>query len=315
MPLSPSLPASPGLAPEANAIRPLSSRCPSPQAPLSPAARSGTPVSRAPASVTFAEAGADEEPAAEPVPASEETATSATTDGAATTTTTTPALEAAAEATTTTRGGLVVVECTAQAAEDCRDRIVEAEDIVWRRASFACAWAGVGGAVVLRQPPDTRSPLFELALLAAAAASQRRKVSKLAGAVSPIVRAVLDIEDTGELSRVCFACSARTAAGRAPTSSEVPPDFVTVCPKSKTKLPCFEPEDRSGKGAGHCARGAPFPECALCVRGGARGAGPCAACNCGLRVVAKNTFLTTAEEEIDDDDDEQYGVKKRSFSL
>jgi len=64
-----------------------------------------------------------------------------------------------------------------------------------------------------------------------------------------------------------------------------------------------------------CSLAGRFSECALCPRSqgksgtGCGTAGPCAACNCGLKVIARNTFLTFAEHET-----ENFGSRRRSQS-
>lgn len=190
-------------------------------------------------------------------------------------------------------GGRVLIEAAALASEDYRDRVVDAEDIVWRHAS-AAQLAGVGGAVVLRHPPSAHSVLFDFDRL-----HRRRRKS----------RAVLDIEDAGEVPRMCGRCQQRPKANLGGMHDAL----------RRSKRVCFEPADSRGEGqtAGACALDAPFPECALCARGcGLPSSRPCVACGVGLRIVAKNTFLTTAEEDdIDEEEAEPHASRRRSLSF
>lgn len=64
-----------------------------------------------------------------------------------------------------------------------------------------------------------------------------------------------------------------------------------------------------------CGVAGRFKECALCPRslgqeGPGCNSGTCAACNCGLKVIARNTFLTFAEVETD----QSIGSRRRSQS-
>merc|ERR1719189_1629058 len=94
------------------------------------------------------------------------------------------------------------------------------------------------------------------------------------------IKAIIDIEDVGDVS-LCQRCP---AAGAAPSAGGL--------------AACFAPSGATGEGNGSCTRGAPFPECAVCVhRGGKHRTGACAACDRGFCVVTKNTFLTVSEEE------------------
>lgn len=62
-----------------------------------------------------------------------------------------------------------------------------------------------------------------------------------------------------------------------------------------------------------CSFSGRFSECALCPRGKAfcDGQSPCAACTCGLKVVARNTFLTI---DVGEDREARFGARVRSKS-
>lgn len=92
---------------------------------------------------------------------------------------------------------------------------------------------------------------------------------------------IVDIEDLGQVVRPC--CTSRSA-----------PPLVDVRRRSHASL--GETVKASAVDGIVRLQADDLHNCAMCCMGlGPRGE-PCAACTCGLRVVARNTFLTCAEE-------------------
>jgi len=177
---------------------------------------------------------------------------------------------------------------------DCVDQVVDCEDISWATGA-ATTLAGVGGAVILRSSTFSSSLKGLL---------QRRSV-----------RAVIDIEDVGDAAKICGACvksdacESSAAVGKS-YSAPLPvgaSDATRSANEALWRLSCQE------LGCGTPSSCGKPSACAVCPRaGGARGEvkTPCAACNCGLRVVSKNTFLSVAEEETE----ELQGARRRCRS-
>lgn len=129
-------------------------------------------------------------------------------------------------------------------------------------------------------------------------------------------RVVVDIEDVDVLLEgTCNKCQTR------PSSAD--PPLVELRRRAGN---CVVPTLASGARCGlskalpsPCGFSGRFAECALCPRNNhqahAQGGGvACAACNCGLKVVARNTFLTFAKDDGDDSDDMAPGARRRTKS-
>lgn len=119
-------------------------------------------------------------------------------------------------------------------------------------------------------------------------------------------RVILDIEDYGAI------------AGRSRPSSADPP-LVEVRRRARTGASPSRCSISKGIGS-HCQLAGRFSECAMCPRGRGRcgssesvdhAAETCAACNIGVRIVARNTFLTIEGHEPDKDKERS---KRRSRS-
>jgi len=223
----------------------------------------------------------NEEPAAEPAPAADLTEFDVQ------------------EPVATAVDGRVVIEAASLAAEDCRDSMVPAEDILWKAAAVAGSLLGIGGSIVLRKSPGIGTAMHELQQM-------RQKMTQVP------VKAVLDIEDAN-LAGMCSHCPIETSATARPTAS----CFVAAASKSSARSAGCSSHSHGREGAGCCNRGNPFPECALCLKGGSHHKfGPCMACDRGLKIVTKNTFLVMAEDTIDEDGEHvtQGTAKKRSRS-
>jgi len=167
--------------------------------------------------------------------------------------------------------------------------VEDSEALVWK-ATSSSMFLGVGGAVALRTPSS--GILARLGLRGSAQNNKKKEVDWT-------VKAVLDIEDMAEVQKVrCQTC----VSGSAPGSR--PPCFVEA----------RSSKEAAEKGASCGSRGA-FAHCALCVNGGARAEGPCMACDRGLRIVAKHTFLEIESEDLEETESSQHrGSRRRSLS-
>mmetsp|Transcript_3926 Transcript_3926/g.13117 ORF Transcript_3926/g.13117 Transcript_3926/m.13117 type:complete len:678 (+) Transcript_3926:106-2139(+) len=206
----------------------------------------------------------DEEPAAEPAPASDENSD----------------IEELDDPITTAVGDRVVV--VLMAAGDWSR--VATEDIAWKTCASS-SLLGVGGAVALRTRPTS-------GVIAQLASGMKAKVLWK-------VKAVLDIEDMGRLTRVCGKCTSG--------SGSRPACFVAAAALGHGS-------ERRSLVAGACSSSGAFPECLMCIKGGARQHGPCAGCDHGLRLVTKKTFLEIEEEPEDALDTRHQGSRRRSLS-
>jgi len=187
------------------------------------------------------------------------------------------------------KAGKIVIAHSSLDADAKADAEIIAEDIALRRAYATWIFAGIGAVVVLQKRM--------------AAAAHAKPVA-------------IDIEDLTQLGKLCETCDLRGETrsssrvrhknasrgneaaesqrrlrqwschrGRQGTSGRLP----------KVTLPCGQERCR-------------FASCAIC--GDDAGSKACAACNCGLRIVQKNTFLT-----LDDEEERENGAWRRSKSL
>jgi len=177
--------------------------------------------------------------------------------------------------------GKIVIAHESLDADAQADAEIVAEDVVLKKAYATWIFAGIGAVVVL----------------------QRRMAA--AAHAKPVA---IDIEDLMELGKLCETCDLRgegksssRVRGRSPTrgneAAESRRQSRQSCHRSlpKVALPCGQERCR-------------FASCAMC--GNDASSKACAACNCGLRIVQKNTFLTLDEAEERED-----GAWRRSKSL
>jgi len=179
--------------------------------------------------------------------------------------------------------GRVVIAAGALDVDARQDKVVNSEGLAWRRARSAWIIAGIGAAVMLQ---GRIRALFQRS------------------------RAVLDIEDLSEVTNFCKTCDFRsdgplsTGRARAITTgdarAEGRPRCLLLRERSKQR-----PDGVGACGKDHCR----FAGCALCSESGPL-QGPCAACDYGLKMVCKNTFLT-----LDEEDERQEGARRRCKSL
>lgn len=171
--------------------------------------------------------------------------------------------------------GKIVIATSSLDADAQADADIVAEDVALRRGYATWIFAGIGAVIVL----------------------QRRMAAAVHA--KPVA---IDIEDLKELGKLCETCDLRGEArsssherhrsasrghrGRQRSSRKLP----------KVTLPC---------GLDRCR----FASCAMCGND-KDSSKPCAACNCGLRIVQKNTFLT-----LDDEEEREDGAWRRSKSL
>lgn len=178
--------------------------------------------------------------------------------------------------------GRVVIAPSTLDADAVQDKVVDSESLAWRRARSVWVMAGVGAAAVLQSRIQT---LFQRS------------------------RAVLDIEDLSEVTNFCKTCDFRSDR---PLSAEVErrgrgearADRQPHCHRRHAERSRSRPNVGGACAKEHCH----FAGCALCSRSGPSHE-PCAACDCGLRIVSKNTFLTLDEGE------RQEGARRRCKSL
>jgi len=184
--------------------------------------------------------------------------------------------------------GRVLIPPVSLDADVCQDVDIADAELVMARARGAWAFAGIGAVIVLQ-------------------------TKRLAQARSK--RIAIDIEDLTELGTHCGTCELRRAATEdAPRSPFLGPlggrlDHITQSLGGNDQLPiCHRGRTRSAP-SDH------FLPCAVCPR--SSNGGPCAACNCGLRIVQKNTFLTLEDEEDSDteSDGALQGARRRTRSL
>mmetsp|Transcript_126933 Transcript_126933/g.201274 ORF Transcript_126933/g.201274 Transcript_126933/m.201274 type:complete len:523 (-) Transcript_126933:142-1710(-) len=152
----------------------------------------------------------------------------------------------------------------------------------------------------------------------------------IAAGESARTKVVLDIEDFAAAE-----ISSNGDGGRGSASASSSPGTVHRRRWTKNEEGWSRPQDTcddSGCGlqkdrSKGCSLFGQFAECAMCPRGrgstwsagatcssasGVACSQPCAACNCGLKVVARNTFLTICDPKIKDE--EQAGSRIRSKS-
>lgn len=197
--------------------------------------------------------------------------------------------------------GKVLIPPVSLDADVSQDVDIEDAEPVMARAHGAWAFAGIGAVILLQ-------------------------TKRLALARSK--RVAIDIEDLTELGNHCGTCELRRAV------TEDVPRSPFLGPRSPILGPlgggCLENITQSLGGNDQlpfCHRGrirssirsAPTENvlpCAVCPRSST--GGPCAACNCGLRIVQKNTFLTL-EDEDDSATESDYGqggtARRRTRSL
>jgi len=161
--------------------------------------------------------------------------------------------------------GRVVVAAASLAATDCREGVVDSEAVVWNPAVIR-TFAGVGGAVLwqgLRWPSSVS-----------------------------MSKALFDIEDLSEVDKICEACALRDHNLVEVKRRAVTADMISM---KDTRSRChLQAEQQRGR-LRHSHGGS--PDCALCSRSGKCSGVPCVACDCGLRIISKNTFLTLHEDK------------------
>jgi hypothetical protein len=137
-------------------------------------------------------------------------------------------------------------------------------------------------------------------------------------------KVLVDIEDF-ELGDVCNGCRSRPSSAD-PPMVEIRRRAATCAvtsslESSKERVACSKDRCAFGKkGSGPCSKAGQFSACALCPRshdqheqvGAAEEFTPCAACNCGIRVIAKNTFITIDTEN--DQEVKRVANRRRSKS-
>jgi len=168
--------------------------------------------------------------------------------------------------------------------------------------------------------PESQDAIVEEARVTAAAVRQRVR-GRQAAAGTPAIRerVIVDVEDQHFLWEDAELAGnynmARRFDGR-PNSSD--PPLVEVRRRGgNCSVASSSTGERCSLSKGLpslCGVAGRFKECALCPRslgqdGPGCNSGTCAACNCGLKVIARNTFLTFAEVETD-----QTGSRRRSQS-
>jgi len=120
--------------------------------------------------------------------------------------------------------------------------------------------------------------------------------------VSLSVEALLDIEDVGTAMDPCQGCSnnpdiEESLVDRWRQAGESDGAALARRKKATTQGAC-------GRQLRKPSAGDPLPQlgCPVCNKGGHGHQGQaCAACNCGLKVIARNTFLTIAEDGGEED--------------
>jgi len=173
-------------------------------------------------------------------------------------------------------------------ADVCQDVDTADAELVMARARGAWAFAGVGAMIVL----------------------QTKRL-----ALARTKRIAIDIEDLTELGAHCGTCELRRAATEdAPRSPFLGPlggslEHITQSLGGNDQLSfCHRGRKRS------VPTDSSLP-CAVCPRSST--GGPCAACNCGLRIIMKNTFITLEEEENSETESDValQGARRRTRSL
>lgn len=159
------------------------------------------------------------------------------------------------------------------------------------------------GSTAEMQPPE---PALAIEAVTPTATAVSQTSRGRATATKPLMmeRVVVDIEDFGAIGAFCKGCRSR------PSSSD--PPLVEIRRRAQncaTAPRCILPKTESTP----CSLSGRFPECALCPRGmsggNAKGHEGCAACNCGIRVIQRNTFL-----EIEEINSESPAARRRSLS-
>lgn len=234
------------------------------------------------------------------------------------------AIDGEANATSVSGTGRVVIPRVSLDADVCQDVDTADAELVMARARGAWAFAGIGAVIVLQTKREAQA--------------RNKRIS-------------LDVEDLAELGTHCGSCELRRAVldnapgspflGPLPRSPFLAPssflgplggslEHITqsfggqeqpaLCHRGlepfggqEQPAPCHRGRTRSALYEPRPDRSLP---CAICPRSSA--GGPCAACNCGLRIVQKNTFLTLDDDDCDTDSDapsQVQGSRRRTRSL
>jgi len=185
------------------------------------------------------------------------------------------------EPVATALDGQILIQPTSLVFDDYLSVPVPAEDAVWDATMFESTCFGVGCAVVLRESKIFRSVFGELGC------RKRKAVVN--------VRAMLDIEDLRNSARSCC------------TSPKQASTFPWPAALGAADSGCGRSADETGHGCHREGRGRTsggdrrdlFPKCDLCNREGlARERRPCAACDLGMKVITKNTFLVMTDDIV-----------------